>query len=163
MLLHALKIKFDLWWLPSTINCFADPLSRTGDTGDIRSSGLLLQEICTQYRFDEPTIKLCPMNESPQASMNMVKDQHCSSWSDGRARFWNPLFDFIQLVVRTVEQHHPCRVLDMSQMTSPALVCAIGSNGRPGSPLRRLRHDPRQWNQRQFRLVYSSRIDRLKN
>lgn len=74
------------------------------------SVGAHVAQDIRQLRFDEQRFTLHPMNESVQARLKVVKDQLDAPWSDGRARPWNPPFDFIPLVVNKIERDRACGV-----------------------------------------------------
>lgn len=102
--LHALRVKIEALWFPSSVNRLADALLWTWGPGYIRASRLLLQLVPQQYCIDVPAFKLRPMKKPLQERLNMFKYQLNQSWDDGRSLLWNPPFDFSPIVVRNIEQ-----------------------------------------------------------
>lgn len=103
-LLAVLQVRLDARWLPSAVNRFADSLSRTWSPSDVRASSRVLQAIQDQYAFDQPAFCARPLNEPLPARLKQIATQLQEWWGDGRARLWNPPFDFLPLVVRKIQQ-----------------------------------------------------------
>lgn len=71
-LLHVLVVEFDVLWVPSAVNRFADSFSRTWDPGDARSSQDLVQSIRHHYRLDQDFFPRFPMGENTPVRMKQM-------------------------------------------------------------------------------------------
>lgn len=103
-ILVALDVRLDARWLPSAVNRYADSLSRKWNPADVNVSEQLLAAIQQQYNFDRPAFCARPLNEPRPARLKQIGSQMQEWWGDGKARLWNPPFDFLPLVVRKIQQ-----------------------------------------------------------
>ena len=75
VLLRVLGVRLEARWIPSTVNRFADALSRTWDTGDARTTDALLRSIMTGYRLDHVVFWERPTGETLVARKTFVLTQ----------------------------------------------------------------------------------------
>ena len=103
VMLRVLGVRLEARWLPSAVNRFADALSRQWDPGDVSATAELVNSLCASYEPDAVVFPYRPVGEHPIARRKYLAAQMAEYWGDGRARLWNPPFDFLPLVLKKVE------------------------------------------------------------
>ena len=90
-LLRVLGVRLEARWIPSTVNRFANTLSRTWDPGDARAIDDLLRSIMTDYRLEQVVFRDRPMGEMLVARKTFALTQMQEYWGIGEAGYGTPL------------------------------------------------------------------------
>ena len=102
VMLRTPIVQIEARWLPSAMNRFAGALYRTWDPGDVRATEQLLISIQEEHQLDSVVLASRPPGETPVSRRKYLARQIEEDWGDGRARFWNPAFHLLPVVMRKV-------------------------------------------------------------